>query len=63
MDSDKIIIRNKCVWCKKSYETKTWIESKGMLKGQKIIESAYCSPKCEKLMTIKLNELNERIND
>lgn len=39
--------KRECIICEKKYIATEWIESKGVLKGAKIISSVTCSKKCD----------------
>ena len=36
-----------CVMCDDEFTTYEWIETKGILKGHKIVAITYCSPACQ----------------
>lgn len=44
----KTKFKTRCSMCKTEFETKTYIQPNGMLKGYRIIEDLFCSTSCKK---------------
>jgi len=41
------MITSHCKFCSKEYENKSWEITTGLLKGHKMVDSAFCSSMCE----------------
>jgi len=46
IENKKEAHKTKCCICGNTFITRAWIEQEGVLKGEKIIESCFCSRKC-----------------
>ena len=53
----------KCPICNKEFKTKKWKARKGLLEGETIIGSVFCSRKCRKKfrLLVQLNDILEEI--
>lgn len=49
-----------CSVCDKEFTTEQWVEEEGILKGQKIIKTTFCSDKCKKKFDKLIKEIDDK---